>query len=52
MSIELLLKTIIVARGDKKLEFIHDLRKLAAEAGVVYAPQQLDLLDILSQAII
>lgn len=51
MSMELLLKTIIVARG-KEPESTHFLDKLAADAGVVYTRQQLDLLRILSEAII
>jgi hypothetical protein len=51
MSMELLLKTIIVARG-KEPETTHFLGNLADDAGVVYTPQQLDLLRILSAAII
>ncbi len=51
MSMELLLKTIIVARG-KEPKSVHHLDELAADAGVVYTPEQLDLLKILSAAII
>ncbi len=51
MSIELLLKTIIVAHG-KEPQKHHHLGTLAAEAGVGYTVEQLDLLRILSEAII
>ncbi len=51
MSMELLLKTIIVARG-KEPRSVHHLDELAADADVTYTPQQLDLLRILSAAII
>ncbi|MGH7173271.1 MAG: hypothetical protein ACRELF_13360 [Gemmataceae bacterium] len=51
MSIELLLKTTIVAKGDEP-ENTHLLDKLAAEAGVVYSAEQVALLQILSGAII
>ena len=51
MSIELLLRTIIVVRGKEPQEH-HHLGTLAAEAGVVYTVEQLGLLRILSEAII
>ncbi|MEI8376079.1 MAG: hypothetical protein WCJ35_24940 [Planctomycetota bacterium] len=52
MSVELLLKAIIVAREGKQPKPIHILRDLAADAGVAYTPEQCDLLDVLSHAII
>lgn len=51
MSMELLFKTIIVARGEEPKRS-HLLVKLAAHAGVAYTAEQLGLLQILSEAII
>lgn len=51
MSLELLIKAIIVARG-KEPETIHVLGKLATDAGIEgYTPEQRDLLQILTEAI-
>ncbi len=50
MSIELLLKTIVVANGNEP-EKTHSLGKLAEKAGVSYSSKQSDLLQILSEAI-
>lgn len=51
LSIELLLKAIIVATGNEAPE-IHSLRKLAKEAGVPFSAAQQSTLELLSEILI
>jgi len=51
MSLELLLKAVIVAHR-KEVKTIHLLGELAADAGVEYTPEQFELLQILTEAIV
>ena len=51
MAMELLLKTIIVAKGGEP-KATHHLDELAVEAGVIFTPQQVGLLKILSRSVI
>jgi hypothetical protein len=51
MSLELLFKSVIVARGKKPAK-THVLSNLASDGGIAYTAEQRDLLQILTEAII
>lgn len=51
MSLELLFKAIVVAKGERPNTKTHDLRTLALNAGVAFTAKQQGQLDLLSQYI-